>query len=75
MENAQILTELYEVIKQNTPDQYARIIRERASYSFLYHLSEIRQNLIGWLPIDATKRVLEWASYFHTGDSDRNAVI
>ena len=59
MENAQILTELYEVIKQNTPDQYARIIRERASYSFLYHLSEIRQNLIGWLPIDATKRVLE----------------
>lgn len=34
MENAQILTELYEVIKQNTPDQYARIIRERASYSF-----------------------------------------
>lgn len=59
MEDAQFLAELLEIVKQNKSDAYEAVIREKASYPYLYHLSEIRQNLIDWLPITKKMRVLE----------------
>ncbi len=59
MEDAQFLTELYELVKQNKSGDFADVIQEKASYPYLYHLSKIRQNLIDWLPITREMRVLE----------------
>lgn len=59
MEDAQFLTELYELVKQNKSGDYADVIQEKASYPYLYHLSKIRQNLIDWLPVTREMRVLE----------------
>ncbi len=43
MEDAEVLKELYETIKQNSKADYAGIIEQRASYPYLYHLSQIRR--------------------------------
>lgn len=59
MEDAQFLTELYELVKQNKSGNFADVIQEKASYPYLYHLSKLRQNLIDWLPITGEMCVLE----------------
>ena len=59
MEDAQLLEELYEVIKQNRQQDFPRIIEQQASYPYLYHLSEVRGNLVDWLPLERGMRVLE----------------
>lgn len=59
MKDAGGMRALYETIQQNNVEDYARIIQETASYPYLYHLSEIRQNLIDWLPITDSMHVLE----------------
>ena len=40
MTDADILTELYEVIKQNKREEYAAVIEKRAAYPYLYHPGE-----------------------------------
>lgn len=59
MEDAQFLTELYDIVEKNRTEDFDRIIEEKASYAYLYHLSDIRQNLADWLPITGKTRVLE----------------
>ena len=59
MEDVCGMRALYETIQQNNAEDYARIIQEKASYPYLYHLSEVRQNLIDWLPITDNMQVLE----------------
>lgn len=59
MEDAQVLAELCEIVKQNRELDFGRIIMDKASYPYLYHLSEIRQNLVDCLPIRKGMRVLE----------------
>ncbi|MFR2745388.1 MAG: hypothetical protein ACLTBB_00290 [Roseburia hominis] len=56
MEDAEVLKELYESIKQNSKADYAGIIEQRASYPYLYHLSQIRENLVSFLPFDKDMR-------------------
>lgn len=56
MEDAEVLKELYESIKQNSKADYAGIIEQRASYPYLYHLSQIRENLVSFLPFDNDMR-------------------
>ena len=48
MADAEVLKELYETIKQNSKADYAGIIEQRASYPYLYHLSQIRENLVSF---------------------------
>lgn len=59
MEDAQFLTELYDIVEKNKTEDFDRIIEEKAAYPYLYHLSEIRQNLVDWLPLAGEFRVLE----------------
>lgn len=59
MEDAQSLAGLYEIIQQNTRQDYPRIIEQSASYPYLYHLSEVRCNLTDWLPLERHMNVLE----------------
>lgn len=59
MEDAQFLETLCDIVKQNRKEDYPRIITERASYPYLYHLSKIRENLIDWIPMTKEMCVLE----------------
>ena len=40
---------LKEIIQQNNEKAYPQIIMEQASYPYLFHLSDIRENLIAFL--------------------------
>ena len=42
---------LKEIIQQNNEKAYPQIIMEQASYPYLFHLSDIRENLIAFLPV------------------------
>lgn len=42
--------------------EYPRIIEERKSWPVLYHLSALRENIVEWLPIDKSMKVLEVGS-------------
>ena len=54
--------ELLEIVKQYTKEEYARIIKERNSWPVLYHLSSQRENIVDWLPMDRSHKVLEVGS-------------
>lgn len=50
---------LKEIIQQNNEKAYPQIIMEQASYPYLFHLSDIRENLIAFLPVTKQMHVLE----------------
>lgn len=50
---------LKEIIQQNNEKAYPQIIMEQASYPYLFHLSDIRENLIAFLPLTKQMYVLE----------------
>lgn len=51
--------ELLEIVSNYGADEYNRIISEKNSWSILYHLSQIRGNIVEWLPITKEDSVLE----------------
>jgi len=53
---------LLELVKNNTPSTYNRLIAENAGWSTLYHLSDIRGNIADFLPINKKDKVLEVGS-------------
>lgn len=53
--------ELLEVAKLQLED-YSQLISERNSWPVLYHFSAIRQNIVDWIPIEASADVLEIGS-------------
>lgn len=59
MEDTQFLTELYDIIRQHDDTEYGDIISKKSDYRYLYHLSEIRTNLIDWIPMHKDMCVLE----------------
>ena len=50
---------LLEIVENNGPEQYSRIIEEKNNWPILYHLSDKRGNIIEWLPIRKEDQVLE----------------
>lgn len=54
--------ELLEIVQNYRPEDYADVIEERASWPILYHLSPLRENIVGWIPFDASMKVLEVGS-------------
>ena len=46
METEAVRADLLTIVKQHKREEYPRIIRERASFPYQYHLSAIRENLI-----------------------------
>ncbi len=51
--------ELLEIVKNYSEDEYNRIISERKSWPVLYHLSNIRENILSALPFSKEDEVLE----------------
>ena len=50
---------LLEVARDRSEAEYQEIIEESASWPVLYHLSDLRENIVEWLPIDKSMKVLE----------------
>ena len=54
--------ELLEIAKNIPESEYDRVIKERKKWPLLYHLSPLRENIVDWLPIRKTDKVLEVGS-------------
>lgn len=54
--------ELLEIVRNHRPAEFPRIIEERKSWPILYHLSPLRENIVNWLPLTGTDKVLEVGS-------------
>lgn len=54
--------ELLSIVKNCSTSEYGRVIEERGSWPILYHLSPLRENIVDWLPIRKTDKVLEVGS-------------
>lgn len=50
---------LLELVKNNPPSEYNRLIKESGTWAVLYHLSHIRGNIVDFLPIGRQDKVLE----------------
>lgn len=50
---------LLSIVKEYPQPEYQRIIEESRSWPVLYHLSHFRENIVSWLPVDKTMKVLE----------------
>lgn len=51
--------ELLGIARDYAEVEYPRIIEEKKSWEILYHLSVQRENIVEWLPIDKSMKVLE----------------
>lgn len=60
--DGQIEDELLEITKNYAEIEYQRIIEEKASWPILYHLSPLRENIVDWIPMEKTAKVLEVGS-------------
>ena len=50
---------LLSIVREYPESEYPRIIEENCSWPVLYHLSHFRENIVNWLPIDKSMKVLE----------------
>jgi SAM-dependent methyltransferase len=54
--------ELLQITREASRVEYSAIIEEKGSWPVLYHLSELRANIVDWLPIQKSHKVLEIGS-------------
>ena len=54
--------ELLEIVKTYPVDDYTKVIQERKKWPILYHLSPLRENIVEWIPITKSDKVLEVGS-------------
>lgn len=52
--------ELLFILKQNNRPDFNELIRKKASYEYLYHLSFQRSNIIDWIELKKDMHVLLW---------------
>jgi len=51
--------EILNIVKNNPPENFGRIIEEKKNWPILYHLSPLRENIVNWIPVQKTDKVLE----------------
>ena len=54
--------EILKIAKDCSTLEFPKIIEEKKSWPILYHLSDLRENIVDWLPMDKTMKVLEVGS-------------
>lgn len=54
--------EMLDIVKKYSPVEYAKVVEERRSWPILYHLSVLRENIVDWIPMKKTDKVLEVGS-------------
>lgn len=60
--DGEVEEELLDIVKKLSPVEYGRVIEERRSWPVLYHLSPLRENIVEWIPMDKSAKVLEVGS-------------
>lgn len=50
---------LLSIVKEHMPEEYPQIIAREKSWPVLYHLSELRENIVDWIRIPKGAKVLE----------------
>lgn len=53
---------LLEIVKTKKASEYAAIIKQKHDWAILYHLSEVRTNIVDWMENDTQASVLEIGS-------------
>lgn len=53
---------LLDIVKKHEKHEYSEIIKNSGSWPILYHLSELRGNIVKWIPMDKNAKVLEVGS-------------
>lgn len=51
--------ELLNIVRNYEEKEYNKVIDEKKSWPILYHLSDVRENIISWIPISKDDKVLE----------------
>ena len=54
--------EILEIVKNAPAGDYQKQIEEKKSWPVFYHLSPQRENIVSWLPMDKSTKVLEVGS-------------
>lgn len=54
--------EILNIVRELSPVEYGKVIEERRSWPILYHLSSQRENIVEWIPMDKSSKVLEVGS-------------
>lgn len=54
--------ELLNIVKNMSPVEYAGAVEARKSWPILYHLSPLRENIVDWIPMKKSDKVLEVGS-------------
>ncbi|MBO4750750.1 MAG: class I SAM-dependent methyltransferase [Lachnospiraceae bacterium] len=54
--------ELLRIARDLSPIEYGRVIDESASWPILYHFSAQRENIVEWIPLSKTDKVLDVGS-------------
>ena len=54
--------ELLDIARNLSPVEYAGVIEERKNWPILYHLSPLRENIVEWIPMGKSDKVLEVGS-------------
>lgn len=60
--DGEIEDELLGIARNYAQVEYPRIIEEKKNWEVLYHFSALRENIVEWLPIDKSMKVLEIGS-------------
>ncbi len=60
--DGEVETSLLNMVRNHKPEEFPELIEERADWPAFYHFSHLRTNIIEWLPIGKTDRVLEVGS-------------
>lgn len=60
--DGEIEDELLKIVTELPPGEYEQIIGEKLNWPVLYHLSPMRQNILEWIPMDKSAKVLEVGS-------------
>ena len=50
---------LLDLVKKHPQSDYDKLIQQHCSWSIMYHLSHVRENVISWLPLYPGSKVLE----------------
>lgn len=57
--DGEVEDELLQIVTNHQPSEFGNIIEERASWPILYHLSPLRENIVNWIPLTSSMKVLE----------------
>lgn len=60
--DGEVEDEILELVKNTPPEEYETKVHENPTWPYIYHLSELRQNLVEWIPMTKDMKVLEIGS-------------